>query len=405
MTEHVAARTIALRQAVAWTLSGLTLAMVAAGVALRAVAVDPPFEIWLFVVQALAFGTVGLLIATRRPGNTVGWLFVAVGLVVASYVLAVVYQHHALVVHDGALPFGTAAAWLQAWVYVPALGTFVTFVPQLFPTGRPVSPRWRPALWLAGAALVAFVAVDGLRPGPLSQSTIANPVAMDPSAYAILEPAGLLLYLFATVASIASLIVRWRRADATERQQLKWFLFAASLLPVVVIAFVLVDVLDVDTLDRAWLETTLVTAAYLGLPVATGIAILRHRLFDIDRVVNRTVSYAIVTAVLAGVYAASVVALRAVIAPVTGGSDLAVAGSTLAVAALFGPVRRRVQAAVDRRFDRARYDAGRAVLAFGQHLRDEVDLDEVAVALREAVARTVQPTSISMWLQPRETSP
>jgi hypothetical protein len=200
------------------------------------------------------------------------------------------------------------------------------------------------------------------------------------------------------VLAAASLLLRFRRAGPVERQQLKWFVLAAALASATVMA----DVLGVPVGGPVW--TVVDAISFALLPVAVGIAVLRYRLYEIDRILSRTVSYGLLTAALIGLYLLVVAVLRPLLEPVTGSSSLAVAGSTLAVAAVFNPARRRLQAAVDRRFDRARYDADRAVQAFAARLRTQVDLDEVADGLRDTVVATVAPTRVVVWLRvPSET--
>jgi hypothetical protein len=272
----------------------------------------------------------------------------------------------------------------------------LAFLFMLFPTGRLPTPRWR---WFARAAvaldLLLIVAV------PLIPDT--DPGATGP--FALQGAAGRLLGQVAVVAvyvmfgvvltAMSSLVLRFRRAGPVERRQLTWFLYAAALIG----AFIVVDSLDL--VRPGLLYAAVGSAVFSLLPVAIGVAVLRYRLYEIDRIVSRTVSYGLLTAALVGVYLLVVALLRPLLEPLTGSSALAVAASTLAVAAVFNPARRRLQAAVDQRFDRARYDAARAVDAFAARLRDQVDLDEVTAGLRDTVVATVAPTRVAVWLRAR----
>jgi len=353
----------------------------------------------LLMLQALTFATVGLVIARSQPRNSVAWLFATVGLFVGLYLATERYQHYALVVRPGELPLGELTAWLQTWLYIPALGIFVTLLPQLFPTGRPISWRWYPALLLSGAAFIGLVLTDALEPGLIGESTIVNPYGIDPAAHGRLGEISSSLYLVAAVVGFAALVARWRHADLGQRQQLKWFAYFAALLPVFVLANAIVDVFGVREPLASSITLGLAVPAFLGLPMATAVAVLRHRLYDIDLVINRTLVYLSLTVALVLAYLAAVLVLRFVLSPVTGTSDLAVAGSTLAVAALFRPLRARFQSSVDRRFYRARYDANRTLQAFSMHLRHEVDLEALGTGLRGVVHDTLQPVHVSLWLR------
>ena len=361
-------------------------------------AAEPWVLALLLSVQALTFATVGLVISRARPRHAIGWLFAAVGMFVGFYLAAERYQHFALVVRDGELPFGVLAAWLQAWTYVPALAIVVTVLPQIFPTGRPLTPRWRWGLVLAALAFLGITAMDALAPGIIDQSTVENPVGVSPEVYDQLSRVAISVYVVATLVGFASLVIRWRRADHRERQQLKLFAFAAALLP----AFVLVSAITNAYKAGPVMETisfVVAAGAFLGLPIATAVSILRHRLYDIDLVINRTLVYAVLTTLLVATYLVLVLAFRLALDPITGESDLAVAASTLAVAGVFRPLRGRVQGAVDRRFYRSRYDAARTLDTFADRLRHEVDIDELGTNLRGVVLETMQPAHVSLWLR------
>ncbi|MBV9830236.1 MAG: hypothetical protein JOZ82_01465, partial [Marmoricola sp.] len=348
---------------------------------------------------ALTFATVGLVISRAQPRNTIGWLFAGVGLIVGFYLAAERYQYFALVVHHGDLPLGTLAAWLQAWTYVPALAIVVNVLPQVFPTGRPVTPRWRFGLWLTVLSFLGIWSTDALVPGVIDQSVVQNPVALSPEAYHLVSGVGLAVYVATTILAVVSLVVRWRRADRRLRQQLKLFTYAAALLPVFVVAS---GIVNQSGASGPWAPIgsfVLATVAFLGLPIATAVSILRHRLYDIDLVINRTLVYAALTTSLVATYLVSVLVFRLALDPVTGRSDLAVAASTLGVAALFRPLRARIQAGVDRRFYRSRYDAARTLDTFADRLRHEVDLTALGTDLQAVVVHTMQPEHVSLWLR------
>jgi hypothetical protein len=281
-------------------------------------------------------------------------------------------------------------------------GAAVLFLPLLYPAGRLPSPRWRLVAWLGLFALLLTSVSYAVRPGPMLSSEV--PVAANPLGIAgaggfleALELVGFWLFIPLAVAAQASLLLRLRRARGVERQQLKWFVSAA----VALVAFFALFPLSLLLLgDPGELVIDLISGVViLGFPVALGIAVLRYRLYEIDRLVNRTLVYGLLTALLGLVYAGGVFVLGRLLDPAGGRSGLAVAASTLAVAALFQPARRRVQAAVDRRFNRRRYDATRTVEAFSARLRDQIDLDTLSAELLSVIDQTMQPTRASLWLR------
>jgi hypothetical protein len=333
---------------------------------------------------------VGALVASRLPANPNGWLWCAAGLIYA--------------VSDVVRPLARAAGWPDWLGWVPGGWGFVVllailaFVFLLFPDGRLPGPGWRRLAWsaVAGAALLA-VAVP-LVPDP-EDATVVSPWALPAEAGRTLGriAEGFLVGMFGVVLlAMVSLVLRFRRASPVERRQLTWFVYAA----VVNGAVLVLDAVGLTGDDRV--SAVLNAVSFSLIPVAVGIAMLRYRLYEIDRIVSRTVSYVLLSAVLVGLYLLVVALLRPLLEPLTGSSSLAVAASTLAVAAVFNPVRRRLQDAVDRRFDRARYDAARAVEAFAMRLRDQVDLDEISAGLRDTVAATVAPGRVLVWLRPAD---
>jgi hypothetical protein len=345
----------------------------------------------------LAFPLVGALVAARHPGNVVGWLLVAMGVCLTVNLVGESYARYALVTAPGSLPGGLYGAWL-GWTYAPIAAILTIFLPLYFPTGRLLSPRWRPVVWLGIGFVVFAVAGNALWPGPdrfvQGLGPVPNPVIFLPRAKPLFELlrnlAGLCL-LPGIAGALAALVVRFRRSRRIERQQLKWFTYAAALAPLPSFAY-----------EWAPGISGLLRAVLLPLvPVAIGIAMLRYRLYEIDRIINRTLVYGTLTAILGLSYAGAVLVLGQLFGGV--GTDpprWAVAGATLAVAALFQPARRRVQAVVDRRFNRRRYNAAKTVAAFSGRLREEIDLDTLLAELTAVVDQTMQPTVVSLWLRP-----
>ena len=402
------------RRWVAWIPCSITVALVAVSLLLpqdrHVVSEDDLFSAGLLAalltIQALTFATVGLVISRAHPRHSIGWLFNGVGIFVGLYLATERYQHYALEVRAGDLPLGELAAWLQAWLYVPALAIVVSVLPQLFPTGRPLSRRWSLGLVLAAVAFVGVCLTDALAPGIIDQTIVENPVGLSPESYAVLSWSSGLLYLASALVGFASLIARWRSADRRERQQLKLFAFAAALLPLFAGVTALSNGFELfsgPVLSR--ISFVLATAAFLGLPIATAASILRYRLFDIDVVINRTLVYTLLSVVLVATYSVSVLLFRAALDPLTGQSDLAVAASTLAVAAAFRPLRSRIQRVVDQRFYRSRYDARQTVEHFADRLRQEVDLETVGSDVLAVVRDTVKPRHVSLWLRPPRDDP
>jgi hypothetical protein len=363
-------------QRTAGVLLALTFAGVAVSVALPSSGEEN--DVWAAVatfVFALGFGVVGALVASRRPENPIGWIMSVAGLAYAIGGLSVTYVESTLAA-DGEL-LTEVADWVSSWVWMVGIGLAATFMLLLFPDGRLPSRRWRPVAWLAGAGLALMLLGIG--------------TGLD--AVGVLGSFGLFL---AALASLASLIVRFRGSRGTERAQLKWLTYSAA-----VVSLILLLMIVVDTVGQAGeeLSNAVVTGSIAALPVSIGIAILRHRVFDIDVVINRTLVYGGLTAALVGTYVGVVLLLQLALSPLTEDSGLAIAGSTLAVAALVRPLRGRIQATVDRRFYRRRYDAARTVEGFSTRLRDEVELDALSADLRGVVAETMQPAHVSLWLR------
>ena len=397
----------------AWSLWGVAAGLVVVGFVFLTLngetehpnSVGSPVLDAVFGLLFLVFSTVGALIASREPRNTIGWLFLGAGIGAAVENAALGYSTYTLVAQPGALPGGATSALIADLVWVPTLTLTTTLLFLLFPDGRPPSPRWQPIVYLAGAIAAGYIAGTLFVPGPLYfYPEIQNPLAI-PSLEGVLRPlldltSGPAIFL-SIVPAVIALALRFRRSHGTERAQLKWLVYAGMLLVATTPLVVFLGVREVQVAG-VLLSNILFTLLINGIPVAVGVAILRHRLYDIDLVINRTLVYGALTATLAGAYLATVLLLQLALSPLTTESDLAIAGSTLAVAALFRPARRRIQAAVDRRFYRRRYDAARTLERFGGRLRDEVDLESLSADLRKVVAETVQPVHVSLWLRARE---
>jgi hypothetical protein len=264
----------------------------------------------------------------------------------------------------------------------------------LYPTGRPPSPRWRPVVWAAVVATMLAVVASGLTPGPTEYLPgVDNPLGLEQAGWVLdlIAQVAFVVIAAALFAAAGSLLVRWRRAQGVERQQLKWLAYAAAMLVVVTLL--------TDFLPHG-LYVVMATATTLLFPLATGIAVVRYRLYDIDRLINRTLVYGVLTALLGAIYAGMVLVLGQVFGGVGGKPpSWAVAGATLAVAALFQPARRRIQWAVDRRFNRRKYNAAKTVEVFSARLRDEVDLDTLSAEVLAVVDQTMQPTMASLWIR------
>jgi hypothetical protein len=343
-------------------------------------------------VVNVAVPVAGFVLASRRPENRIGWLFLVAGLSLGVSGFSSSYALHALVADPGSLPAGRVFGWLSNWVFALALA-MLAFLFLLFPTGQLRSPRWRPAAWLVGGAFT-LTAVSALI---VATRTWAHPFRLSGSGI----PAGLtgVLVLVSSVSlsagllvSVVAVVVRFVKSSGEERVQLKWCAAAALVLAVVFVVSVWVNSEVVNVLQ---------SLAFLWLWASIAIAVLKYRLYEIDRIISRTLAYAIVTGLLVGVYAGLVLLAHQVL---TLKSSVAVAGSTLVAAALFSPLRRRVQWAVDSRFNRARYDADQMVAAFAARLKDAVDLDAVQADLASVVQRAVEPAHVSLWMNHRPAS-
>jgi hypothetical protein len=348
-------------------------------------------------VVIMAFSTVGALVASRRPENPIGWLFCCGALLWGLGELALEYGVYSLVSAPGSLPAGVWAAWFGAWAR--GIGGFfmVLFLLLLFPTGRLPSRRWRVVAWAAVGYVAMFTLVSWLSPvsQDLRLSSVRNPLGFDLEVMNLLGGVVYLTLPLPLLASGAAVIVRFRRSRGDERQQIKWFAYAVA---VMVVLFTLGQSLGLTQVE---LVAPLVFAVPLtGLPVAAGIAILKYRLYEIDILINRTLVYGSLTVMLIALYFGVVVLLQSVFVALTGEqSTLAVVASTLLIAALFNPLRRRIQSFIDRRFYRSKYDARKTLEAFSSKLRDETNLEALNAELVGVVRETMQPERVSLWLR------
>ena len=347
----------------------------------------------LFAAILIVFGLVGAVVASRLPANPIGWLFLALTLLNGFYELPYGWASYATSV--GGLPGARWAAWVSNWTSVLPPPLIVASL-LLFPDGRPPTPRWRWALWACVPVALAVLLRYALAPGPIEEfPSMTNPIGLDGASWlASLNVESLFGPLF--VVGAAALVVRFRRSRGIERQQVKWFAYAASLMAgYLIVGTVVAPIFGEENADSVALGF-LFAACISLVPISAGIAILRHRLYDLDVVIRRTLIYGALTATLAAGYLGCVLLAQLVIGA---RSDLAIAASTLAMAALFGPARARIQAVVDRRFFRRRYDATQTLEGFGSRLREELDLEALGDDLRGVVRETMQPAHVSLWLR------
>jgi hypothetical protein len=392
----------------AWLLCAASLTLGVLGLVLESLNGRPITDSLVVGIALLAitFPLVGAVVAARRPGNPLGWIFCVIGLCYGLTVTGDAYAVYTVRTVPGALPGGGLMSWLGNWAWAPGLGLLITFALLLFPDGRLPSRTWRPVAWLSVVSIVLSGGLGAAWTWPqrslaLLESEVEG-LEHAPRLVHVLVLAGGPLMLGCGLASVVALVVRFRRSRGVERQQLKWFTFAGA---VTVAGLVLI----LFPSQYGWIgpvSPLVMVPILVSMPVAAGIAILRYRLYDIDRLINRTLVYGLLTAVLGGVYAAAVLILGQLFGRV--GAEppsWVVAGATLAVAALFQPARRRIQAVVDRRFNRRKYNAAKTVEAFSARLRDEVDLDALAAELLAVANQTMQPTAVYLWLRPAPQGP
>lgn len=389
----------------AWTLVGVTLALHVFSTTLVLLGrhVTTPgdknsnFSAIGFFVAFIAFPLVGAAIVTRRPRNGIGWLFVAIGLGFAFSDTTATYADYAIYANPGSLPGGVWVAWATSWMD-PLAFVSIMLLFLLFPDGTLLTRRWRPVLWLVLVFCVGSLTWNALKPGVIFTDTLPvdNPVGVEwlKAHLGFLDQVIFLGFAAGAVLSVASAVMRFRRSHGIERDRMKWLAFAALVLAASFVVAIVCSFLGAKSVGDF-----VIGLGFAGVPIAVGIGVLRYRLYDIDRVISRTLSFALLTFTLGAAYVGLVLAGQAVFSSFAGGSNLAVAVSTLVVAALFLPLRSRVQRIVDRRFNRHRYDAERTLEAFGARLRSQVDLDELAADLRTVVGDTMQPAHVGVWLR------
>jgi hypothetical protein len=388
----------------AWSLVLLSVVLLVGGLSFalmtRSSVPERPYDgLVTLSVLALAFSVVGAIIASRQPRNAIGWLFGGVGVTIGLSSFAGDYAEFWLASGFGrGVLLGETAAWFASWSWTLLVYLPTSFLLLLFPDGRLPSPRWRPVAWCAAIGLIGFLAGYTLNPGPLEDfPQITNPYGVDSPILEAVAVAGAILASASMVACAISLIVRMRRAGRAERQQIKWLAYGGALA---------VGAVFVGGVISVWIGEVgyaLTSIGLLGVPIFTGVAILRYRLYDIDIVINRTLVYGALTAALVGVYFGGVATLQALFRTLTGQEQqpqLAIVVSTLVIAALFNPLRRRIQSFIDRRFYRSKYDARKTLESFSAKLRDETDLQALNNELVSVVRETIEPSHVSLWLRP-----
>ncbi len=358
------------------------------------------------VLTYLVFALVGAPVAARDPRNPVGWLLLAVAHSWAWFLLLSEYGVHGLITHPGSLPAPEVALAVNTVTWVPAVGLMGTFLLLLFPDGHLPSRHWRPVAWVSAAALVLLVPTGVMAPGGLDDAGV--PEAQNPwgvtalgDAVEVVGNGAIILLLVSVAASAAGAVVRFRRSQGLERLQLKWLAAGSSTTAVAYLTLMVLS--GVMRTDPGWLDVigNLAFASFALIPLSIGYAMLRHRLYGIDVVIRAALVYGAMTAALTVVYVSGVLASGALVRAVGERADgLSVAVSTLVVAGLFRPLRRRLQTAVDKRFYRRRYDAGRTLEAFAATIRHQLDVGAVRAELAAAVDTALQPTSSSVWLRP-----
>ena len=406
----------------AWALAALCVAMFVAVVVLDVLArsarsagnsttLGTISETASFVLF-LAFPVIGALIASRRPQNPIGWICLADGLLWMILAVTDGYSVYG-VTKPGSVPFPVAVGTLSnQWLWVPTVGLLGIYLLLLFPDGRLPSRRWRPLAWFSGVMIVLLSITEGLAPGPLeNQGGVPNPFGLEALPW-LVDVSYIILPLLplCIFASAVSMVLRFRRSRGEVRQQIKWVAFVASfsgLLYLIAMLSSLVVQVSSDSVPQfPWWAEVLFSVAVLsfaGVPVAIGFAVLKYRLYDIDVVINRTLVYGSLTAMLVAFYFVSVATSQTILRALTGQTEqpqLAIVVSTLVIAALFNPLRRRIQSFIDRRFYRSKYDARKTLEVFSARLRDGTDLETLNNDLTGVIQETMQPAHVSLWLRP-----
>jgi hypothetical protein len=388
-----------------WSACAFSLALTVLTVLLIVLLLRSDTPIYYYSLEtsmvAVGYSTVGAIVASRLPESPIGWLFCAIGLIFGVSHFSAEYAAYALLAPSRSLPGGKAFAWLTSWVWVFGLGLIV-FLDLLFPNGRLPSARWRWFARFTAIVLLPAAILAALSPGLILSSTLINPLGIErlPNASKEIEA-----FMYAlVVVGASSMLARLRQAGRIERQQIEWFAYATA---VAISGVILKNTVypAVGEMWVWWVGLVLTTVGVVSSPVAMGIAIFRYRLYQIDFIINRTLVYGSLTAVLAAVYLGGVVLLQYAFRALTGeGSQLAVVTSTLIIAALFIPLRRRIQGFIDRRFYRRKYDARKTLETFSGKLRNQTDLDALSDDLVGVVRETMQPAHVSLWLRPETSS-
>jgi hypothetical protein len=396
----------------AWSVCAFSLVLTVVGLLLLSLNLSHPnvhvYDYWhQSAATGVAFSTLGALVASRRPEHPVGWLFCAIGFLAGADLFCAEYATYALLAQPGALPAGEAAAWVRSWFGVVGGGLGV-FLLLLFPDGRLPSTRWRYLVWVNAAVILLGVLWVAFAPGPLNGlGPIQNPLGINSleiagaaSAFDVFEVPWFIIVVVATT----SVFVRLHGAGLEERKQIKWFAYAAVVLTSAILLRVLTFIVPAPTFVILTVEV-LIALGLASVAAATAIAILKYRLFEIDFLINRTLVYSSLTAMLVALYFGGIVVLQSVFVALIGErSTLPVVASTLLIAALFTPLRRRIQSFIDRRFYRRKYDARKTLDAFSATLRDETDLEALREDLVGVVRDTMQPAHVSLWLRPEPAS-
>jgi hypothetical protein len=392
----------------AWSMCAFSLALTALSLLLLVLNVSHPdvpiHPYWTVnTLLAVGFSPVGAVIVSRSsPENPIGWLFCSIGFLWGVTHFSAEYAIYTLLAAPGSLPASAAAAWMMGWVWVPACGLIVLLC-LLFPDGRLPSRHWRWFAWFSVLLILVGAISQALAPGSVYYlGSIHNPLGVE-GLPNVGEQVQTLVFTLIFV-SAASLFVRRLRASGVERQQLKWFTYASTLaISGVILSYTISDAIGALWLE--WVGYVVLVVGFIGIPISMGIAILRYRLYDIDILINRTLVYGALTATLIALYFGDIVLLQRVFVVLTGEkSTLAVVASTLLIAALFTPLRRRIQSFIDRRFYRKKYDARKTLEAFSAKLREETDLEALNSELVGVVRETMQPAHVSLWLRP-DTAP
>jgi hypothetical protein len=396
----------------AWLLWTLCVMLAASGVLLDFYTPPVParhgpnFDVFAGVLL-LSYPTIGAFIVSHRPKNAVGWVLCGMGLIVEVHAFAGAYADYTLFAHPGSLPGGKIMLWLTEWLAFPGGTLGVVLLVLLFPTGRLLARGWQAVAWMAVGGAALFALWWATVPGPFYlYRSIYNPFGIGGDlgeALDVLGRVGMAVLLLSAIASVFSVFLRLQGAEGEERQQIKWFAYAAAVLG----GAFLVIIPAAQEIGGPGAAFVLAVTVLSGVPVSLGAAILRYRLYDIDRIINRTLVYGTLTGTLALVYFGGITAAQAVFRSLTGQEEqpqLLIVASTLVIAALFMPLRRRIQGFIDRRFYRRKYDATKTLEAFSAKLRDETDLETLNSELVGVVRETMQPAHVSLWLRP-DTAP